>query len=145
MRIRIFWVGKTKEGFLVEGVRRYLERLEHLAECEVVELREEKGVPREAALREEGERILKRAGSYTLLDEKGVAMSSPEFASFLKDRSRLEFVLGGAYGVSDDVRSAAAATVALSRMTFTHEMARLVLLEQLYRAFMINAGRSYHH
>jgi 23S rRNA (pseudouridine1915-N3)-methyltransferase len=120
-------------------------RLKHLAECEVVEIREEKGLPREAALRKEGERILTRAGTYTLLDERGVAMNSLEFAAFLKDRARAEFVLGGAYGVSDGVRNGASATLALSRMTLTHEMARLVFLEQLYRGLMINAGRDYHH
>jgi 23S rRNA (pseudouridine1915-N3)-methyltransferase len=72
-------------------------------------------------------------------------MTSPQFASYLGDRSKIDFVLGGSYGVSAEVRGAASDMVALSSMTLTHEMARLVALEQIYRAMMINTGRGYHH
>jgi 23S rRNA (pseudouridine1915-N3)-methyltransferase len=145
MKVRILWVGRTKQRYLADGIREYLGKIRPFAEVEVVEIKEQKGGPPGAALRKEGERILKRTGHYVLLDEKGKGLDSPGLASYLGPRSRVEFVLGGAYGVSDEVRDAASDVLSLSPMTLTHEMARLLLLEQIYRALMINAGRGYHH
>lgn len=130
---------------MAEGINAYLGKLRPFADVEIVQVKEQKGVAPEASLAREGERILKQSGDYTLLDEGGRQLSSLELASSLKDRTEAEFVLGGAHGVSEDVKRSASDTVALSAMTLTYEMARLVLLEQLYRAMMINSGRGYHH
>lgn len=94
----------------------------------------------------EDERIDRLQIPYVLLDEKGKNLSSVEFAKFLEDcRPAISFVVGGAYGVSDHVKEMARERIALSQMTLTHEMARLVLAEQLYRAFTILHKRGYHH
>ncbi|MEJ2182124.1 MAG: 23S rRNA (pseudouridine(1915)-N(3))-methyltransferase RlmH [Nitrospirota bacterium] len=146
MKVRILWVGKTKEAFLAEGIGKYLALLQPHADVRVVEIKEEKGGKDPVrVLRREGERIVKQAETYVLLDERGREMTSEELAGFLGDRPRVDFVVGGPHGVSEDVRRRAAATLALSRMTLTHEMARLLLLEQLYRAVTIKAGTGYHH
>jgi 23S rRNA (pseudouridine1915-N3)-methyltransferase len=141
MKIRILWVGRTKEPYVREGVDRYLRRLRPFADVAVVEIKERKG----RGLEEEGERIMRQSASYILLDERGRELSSTEFASVLEDRPEVDFVLGGPYGVSEEVRARAADTIALSRMTLPHEMARLLLVEQLYRAMTILRGGGYHH
>ena len=144
-KIRILWPGKTKDRHLAEGINYYLKLLSPLTRLSVVEIKEERGKARDAALDAEAKRILKQADVFYLLDEKGRQYTSVEFARFLKDNERVEFVLGGAFGVSDEVRQKAKGAVALSRMTLTHEMARLLFLEQLYRAFTILKGKEYHH
>ncbi|MEJ2313295.1 MAG: 23S rRNA (pseudouridine(1915)-N(3))-methyltransferase RlmH [Nitrospirota bacterium] len=145
MKFRIIWAGKTKEAYAAEGVAKYLKLLGALAKVEVVEVREQKGGPEDERLRKEGERILKQTSSFVLLDERGPELTSVEFAEMLRDRGRADFVVGGAYGVSAEVKAAASETLALSRMTLTHEMARVLLLEQLYRAVTILKGGGYHH
>jgi 23S rRNA (pseudouridine1915-N3)-methyltransferase len=111
----------------------------------VAEIKEEKGKPREAALAAEAQRILKQSTGFYLLDEKGKHYSSLEFAGFLKERQTVDFVIGGAFGVSGEVREKSKGSIALSKMTLTHEMARLLFLEQLYRAYTILKGKEYHH
>jgi len=111
----------------------------------VVEIREERGKSRDAAMTAEAKRILKQADVFYLLDEKGKQYTSVEFARFLQENEQVEFVLGGAFGVSDEVRQKSKGSIALSKMTLTHEMARLLFLEQLYRAFTILKGKEYHH
>ncbi len=101
----------------------------------------------------EGERLLKllpKNARLVLLDERGEQMSSPELARFLATNrdggtQELVFAIGGAYGFSESFRARAFKTVALSRMTFTHQMVRIFLLEQLYRGFTIINGEPYHH
>ena len=93
----------------------------------------------------EGERILKLQEPYTLLDEKGESLTSVEFAEYIGHKSSVNFVLGGAYGVSEEVKKTAQKTLSLSKMTFTHEMSRLFFLEQLFRSFTIMHKRGYHH
>jgi 23S rRNA (pseudouridine1915-N3)-methyltransferase len=145
MRIRVLWVGKTKERYLGEGIEHYLKRLRSMADVSIVEIKEEKGKSMESSLSAEGKKIVKQATSYILLDQRGREFTSVEFADLFKDKNKVEFVIGGAYGVSDEVRDNAADIIALSKMTFTHEMVRLIFLEQLYRALMIREGRGYHH
>lgn len=145
MKFRIIWVGKTKERYAAEGVAKYLKLLRPLARVEVVEVKEHKSGTEAERLRKEGERILKQTSSYILLDEKGRELSSVELAESFRDSAGGDFVLGGPYGVSDEVRKAAVGSISLSRMTLTHEMARLLLLEQLYRAMTILKGGGYHH
>ena len=145
MRVRILWTGKTRENYAAEGISKYLKLLRPLAAVEIVQIREQKSGSVDDRLRKEGERILKQSSSYILMDERGRGLSSVEFAGALKDRAQVDFVLGGPYGVSGEVRSAASDTISLSRMTFTHEMSRVLLLEQLYRAVNIMRGGGYHH
>lgn len=145
MRVRILWIGKTKERYALEGAKKYLGLLKPFAEIEIVEIKERKGIDHGEARRREGEGVLKRSSSFVLLDERGRALGSLQFASFLRERRAIDFVLGGPFGVSDEVRRAASDILSLSKMTLTHDMSRLLLLEQLYRAVMINAGRRYHN
>jgi 23S rRNA (pseudouridine1915-N3)-methyltransferase len=146
MKIKLAWVGKTKERFLDEGIKKYLNLLKPYADVSVVEIKEEKGKDVLRMVGKEGDRIIKLQTPYILLDEKGEGYTSREFADFLAGRaSSLSFVIGGAYGVSEMVREAAGSIVSLSKMTLTHEMARLLLVEQLYRAFTIMNRRGYHH
>jgi 23S rRNA (pseudouridine1915-N3)-methyltransferase len=135
MKIRLIWPGKTKEQFIIEGISKYLKLSKPYADISIIEIKEEKG----------GERILKLQGPYTLLDEKGESMSSVEFAEYIGHKPSLNFVLGGAYGVSEEVKKTAQKTLSLSRMTFTHEMSRLFFLEQLFRSFTIMHKGGYHH
>jgi 23S rRNA (pseudouridine1915-N3)-methyltransferase len=146
MKIRVIWPGKTKEQFISEGVNKYLKLLRPYAEIIVLELKEERGNDISNMLKKEGERILKLEGPYTLLDEKGDLMTSGEFAGYIAEHVHpVNFVLGGAYGVSEEVKKTAQKKLSLSTMTFTHEMSRLFFLEQLYRAFTIIHKRGYHH
>lgn len=149
MRVRILWVGRTKEPWAREAIEKYSKLISPFADLEMVEIKEEKGKgargPVDRVVAAEGKRILEKASSYMLLDELGHLPSSKEFSGMLKDRARLEFVLGGPWGVSDEVRAGAERTVSLSRMTFTHDMARIVLMEQIYRGFTIMTGKGYHH
>ncbi|HMK57026.1 MAG TPA: 23S rRNA (pseudouridine(1915)-N(3))-methyltransferase RlmH [Dissulfurispiraceae bacterium] len=145
MKIKIVWVGKTKEHCLAEGIERYLKFLAPMAQVSVVEVREERGRRKEAALAGEEAKILRQTADYYLLDERGREFSSVGFAQFLQGRDAVDFVLGGPFGVSAAIREKAAGMIALSKMTLTHEMARLLLLEQLFRAHTILRGKEYHH
>jgi 23S rRNA (pseudouridine1915-N3)-methyltransferase len=145
MKLRIIWTGKTKESYAAEGVAKYLKLLKPVAQVETVEIKEQKSGNMQERLAKEGDKILRQTSSYVLLDERGRGLTSVEFAEELRDKAQVDFVLGGPYGVSDEVKGAASDTVSLSRMTLTHEMARVLLLEQLYRAMTILKGGSYHH
>jgi 23S rRNA (pseudouridine1915-N3)-methyltransferase len=146
MKIRLAWVGKTKERFIQEGIEKYLRLLKPFADVTVTEVKEEKGKDILRMVEKEGERILKLRTPFVLLDERGKEFTSAGFADFLSGHSSgVQFVVGGAYGVSEEVKEAAAGRVALSRMTLTHEMARLLLAEQLYRSLTIMQKRGYHH
>jgi 23S rRNA (pseudouridine1915-N3)-methyltransferase len=145
MKIRIFWVGRTKERYLIEGINHYLKLLRYMGQVSIIEIKDEKGKIRDEALSMEGRRVLKQTNSYILLDERGKEFSSIDFARYLNDKGSIDFVMGGAFGVSDEVREKASDTIALSKMTLTHEMTRLVFLEQLYRAMTIIKGKNYHY
>ncbi|MEJ2685238.1 MAG: 23S rRNA (pseudouridine(1915)-N(3))-methyltransferase RlmH [Candidatus Sulfobium sp.] len=146
MKIRLIWVGKTKEQFVIEGMRKYLRLLKPFADVSVREIKEEKVKDIHRMLEREGERILGLRTPYVLLDEKGKMLTSVQFAEFIFSHGpEINFVVGGAYGVSEDVKKAARGTIALSKMTFTHDMSRIFLLEQIYRSFAIMNKRGYHH
>ena len=146
MKIRLVWVGKTRERFILEGLQKYLKLLQPYADIDITEIREEKTRDIGRMLSREGERILSLRTSYVLLDEKGETLDSAAFARFVeKQGSSITFLLGGAYGVAEEVKARARKTIALSAMTFTHEMSRLIFLEQIYRAFTILQKKGYHH
>ncbi len=158
MKISLFWVGRTREKFIKEAIKKYIKDIGTMADIEVMEIKEEKGAGPDgrgaffsAGLRREGERILRQAGDFfILLDEAGKKMSSVEFAELLRERlldrgATCRFVVGGPFGVSSQVKEAASMRLSLSPMTFPHELARVVLLEQIYRGLSIIKGRGYHH
>lgn len=153
MKIRLILVGRSERGFVDDGTRHYLARLERNYPVEVVVLPEAgKG---EAAFqqRSESERILaavKPGERLVVLDERGAALTSPAFAHKLgawRDQGvrQVAFVIGGAYGMTDEVRERADLVMALSAMTFPHQLVRVLFAEQLYRAFSILQGTGYHH
>ena len=153
MRLKLLWVGKTQEPWVRAGIEEYAGRVRRYLPLEILEAREEKGAQAQAMREREGERLAKlvpKGARLVLLDERGEAMTSPELASFLsKNRdqgtSDLVFAIGGAFGFSDGFKSQAFKTISLSRMTLTHQMVRVFLLEQLYRGFTIINGEPYHH
>lgn len=146
MKITLIVVGKLKERFLVEGVAEYAKRLQKFARLEVREVAECRTVE------EEGQKILSlvpKDSWLCVLDVAGVELSSEGFAKkiaalTLSGVSNLTFTIGGAFGLSEELRQAASFRLSLSKMTFTHQMARLVLVEQIYRAFKINRNEPYH-
>ncbi len=146
-KIRILWVGKTREGYLQAGIDRYTGLLKHHADLQIKTIKEERGCKdRGLAIKKEGERILRAVeGDFILLSERGILLDSLKFAELLDRRERLTFVLGGPFGVDRPVYEGAEMVLSLSPLTFTHEMSRLILLEQLYRAFTIIKGKGYHY
>ena len=155
--IAIIAVGRLKERYLAEGVELYLKRISPYARVTVIEVPEGGGKggagAGERAVEAEGSRILSllSPGTYTVaLDPRGKALSSEEMAAVISGlaaagRSHISFVIGGAYGLSPAVLEKASLRLSLSKLTFTHQMARLLLLEQLYRWFKIARGEPYHH
>ncbi len=153
MKLRVLWVGKTQSDWVRAGIEEYAARIRRYGQLEISEARDEKGRCMETMRTRECARLEKLVGKnarLVLLDEKGKTMSSPQFAGFIgryRDGgiSELAFARGGAYGFCDSFRERADGIVALSAMTFTHQMVRVFLLEQIYRAFTIMNGEPYHH
>ena len=158
MKITIVAAGKIKEKYLSAGINEFLKRLTPFATVKIVEINEEKmkDNPSEAekkqVLQQEGQRLLRQVpeGSYLfVLDVYGKQASSEELAEEIRQlglsgRSSIAFLIGGAFGLSEEVRQAADFRLSFSPMTFTHQMVRLLLVEQVYRAFKINRGEKYH-
>ncbi len=158
MKIRIVAVGKLKEKYLREGVAEYEKRLAPFASVELLETREEymaenpSEAQRQQTLAKEGERLLRLVPERSfliVLDVKGKLLSSEVLAErlaslALQGQSDLTFLIGGAFGLSPAVRDRADLRISFSPMTFTHQMVRLLLYEQIYRAFKINRGEKYH-
>jgi 23S rRNA (pseudouridine1915-N3)-methyltransferase len=144
VKIKLAWIGKTKEPAIQMLTDEYLKRISRYAEVEANSLRDEPALMRLC------ERSGTRPGSkLILLDARGKQLSSEEFAKFLADHERastqpLLFAVGPANGFSDQAREAAAVTLSLGKMTLPHELARVVLLEQIYRAFTVLEGHPYH-
>ena len=158
MKITIVAVGKIKEKYLTAGIAEFVKRLTPYCRLSIVEIDEEKmpenpsAAEKAKALAREGERMLRQipSDSYLIvLDVAGKPASSEELAARLSQlaltgQSSITFVIGGAFGLSPDIRSAAKERLSFSKMTFTHQMIRLLLVEQVYRAFKINRGEPYH-
>lgn len=152
MRLRVLWVGKSRETWLKEALSDYAGRIRRYMPLELGEVRDEKGAEAEEMRRRECERLEKQIppnATLVLLDERGEQLDSPGLASLIGRQrdagtGELVFVIGGAYGFSDDFRRRGR-LLSLSPMTFTHQMVRLFLLEQIYRAFTILNNEPYHH
>ena len=148
MRFRFLWIGKTRNRDWLALQDEYFSRLSQFIKCDITEIKD--SAPHEGPA-EEGERLLKAispANLVVLLDVKGKQVSSHQLAKQIENwqmaaHKEIVFVIGGAQGVSAEVAERAAIRLSLSFLTFTHEMARVILLEQLYRAFSIIKGFPY--
>lgn len=156
VKIVIFCIGEPRSAFIREGIEDYTARIKHYAPIETVAISEKKHwrkLPPEERKKAEGEAILAElqpGDRAVLLDEKGVAVTSRAFAKKLEQHlasggKRLVFIVGGAFGFSREVYAAVQPKMALSAMTFNHEMALFFLTEQLYRAFSILNNGPYHN
>lgn len=156
MKITLLAIGKTNQAWLGEAVNEYVKRIKRYIAFEfkvVPDIKNAKSLSEEQLKEKEGELLLASllaADELILFDEKGQELLSEEFAVLLEKRmlastKSLVFCIGGAYGFSDDVYKKAVEKVALSKMTFSHQMVRLIATEQLYRAFSIIKNEPYHH
>lgn len=156
MKLTLLVIGKTDKAYIKEALAEYNKRLKHYVnfKIEVIpDLKKTKNLSVEIQKTREGELILSHHNpgkEFHLLDEKGDMYSSREFAKFLEKKmisglKELVLIIGGPYGFSSSVYEKANSTISLSRMTFSHQMARLLCVEQIYRAFTILNGEPYHH
>lgn len=146
MKIKVAWVGKTKEAAIQSLTGEYLKRISRYAEVEGIAAKDEAAILALGA--GEGRGTRRERCKLILLDSRGKQRSSEEFAAFF-ERERvnavpLVFAIGGSDGFSDEARRAAEFVMSLGKMTLPHELARVVLLEQIYRAFTILQGHPYH-
>ena len=158
MNIRIIAIGKIKEDYLKEGINEYIKRVSKYAKTEIIEVADSSLSDRpnqseiEKAINVEGERVFKHLSSsdYVIaLDLNKKEMDSVEFSKYLDKKfveggSNLTFIIGGSYGLSKKLKERANDSISLSKMTFLHQMTRLILLEQIYRAFKILNNEIYH-
>ncbi len=153
MKVEFWWIGKTQAKYLKSPLVDFEKRISHFQKFSVREFANIKSKDHTRLKEEEGRVFLSKLnpGDFVvLLDEKGTAYSSVQFASYvnklqLQGMRRIVFIAGGSHGFSDDMYTRGDALLSLSKMTFTHEMVRLFFLEQLYRAYTINNHLPYHH
>lgn len=157
MRIKIYCIGKIKEQYLKDGINEYVKRISPYSAIEIIEVADSKvkDNPNDSDISrakiEEGERVLKVLRNDYLI---GLDLNKPEFTSeefaqfmskkFIEGGSNLSFVIGGSYGLSDALKARCNSSISLSKLTFLHQMTRLILLEQIYRAFKILNNETYH-
>jgi 23S rRNA (pseudouridine1915-N3)-methyltransferase len=153
--IYLIWPDKTREKWIKEGIEKYFLRLKHYSKPVLIEFKTPKNLRNKSApefKREEGDLIKARLpkGYVISLDERGKQMTTVEFSSFLQklmDRNIRDiiFIVGGDAGLSEDILTLSDSVFSLSGLTFPHEIARLLLVEQLYRAFTVMNNEPYHH
>ena len=156
MNIKLIVIGKTKSKFLLDGENEYQKRLRHyckFSELIIPDIKNGGKLSKKELKEKEGNLILasiKNSDYVILLDDKGLELSSIGFSEFLNKKmvsstNELVFVVGGAFGFSENVYKRANTKLSLSKMTFSHQMVRMIFKEQLYRAFTILKGEKYHH
>lgn len=155
MKIKLLQIGNTDENYLKEGIEKYVLRLQHYCKFEqevIPDIKTSKNVTHELQKQKEGASILskiEKSDFVVLLDEQGKEFNSVGFADFLQKRMNsgldITLVIGGPFGFSKEVYDRANMKLALSQMTFSHQMVRLFFIEQLYRGFTILKGEKYHH
>ena len=156
MKIVLLAIGKTNEQYLIEGISQYQKRLKHYTQFEMLEIpniKNAKNFSNAELMKREGELILKQLQSsdhLVLLDDKGKDFTSQKFAQklqqwMLSGKKRLVFVVGGAYGFSEEIYKRGNEKLSLSKMTFSHQMVRLFFVEQIYRGYTILNNEPYHH
>ncbi|WP_130891037.1 23S rRNA (pseudouridine(1915)-N(3))-methyltransferase RlmH [Fusobacterium varium] len=154
MNVSIICVGKVKEKYIIEGINEFLKRMQSFAKMKIVELKEDgNDTNRNISIEKESEDILKtmeKLGGYNiLLDIQGKNFSSEEMSEEIERLtvngvSSINFIIGGSYGVSENVRKAVDMRLSFSKMTFPHQLMRLILSEQIYRWFSIIKNTKYH-
>ncbi|HTL83023.1 MAG TPA: 23S rRNA (pseudouridine(1915)-N(3))-methyltransferase RlmH [Bacteroidia bacterium] len=156
MKLIFLFTGKTEDRWVSEGMRIYHDRLGHYCQNEIIELPSSKNkgkMDKEQMLQAEAEQVLSKIGSgdkLILLDEGGKEMSSTGLSQWMNKQQlagnkRMVLLVGGAFGFHKKIVERADQKISLSKMTFTHQMVRVILLEQVYRAFTILKGEKYHH
>jgi 23S rRNA (pseudouridine1915-N3)-methyltransferase len=156
MKLTFLWTGKTSERWLQEGIDIYVERLKHYISLSIEIIPTPRNLPKQDVAKQkeiEGDAILNRIAptdEVYLLDERGLAYSSEGLADFLQKRmtantKNLVMVVGGPFGFSEKMYRRANGQISFSQLTFSHQMIRLLVCEQVYRAFTIIRGESYHH
>ena len=135
--MRIICIGKLKEEFkLLENA--YLKKIKPFTKIEIIEIKEAKGnSAKEILKKEEKEIVPKIKGNIIVLAEEGKLLSSEEFARIVEKSPEITFVIGSSYGISEAIKKKASVLLSLSKMTFSHQLARIILLEQIYRAYCI--------
>ena len=151
MKINIVCVGKIKEKFFVEAINEYAKRLSRFCDLKIIEVEEESKISNTDKKCEiESENLLEKCGGIiVVLDSSGKLLSSPEIANFIKLKtnngiSEISFVIGGSNGLSQNLKNRADLVLSFGKITFPHQLFRVVLLEQIYRAFTILEGLPYH-
>lgn len=151
MKINIVCVGKIKEKFFVEAINEYAKRLSRFCDLKIIEVEEESKMSNTDKKCEiESENLLEKCGGIIVaLDSSGKLLSSPEIANFIKLKtnngiSEISFVIGGSNGLSQNLKNRADLVLSFGKITFPHQLFRVVLLEQIYRAFTILEGLPYH-
>jgi len=151
--IKIIAIGKIKFDYIKEGIKDYAKRLKRFCRLEILELKERsvEKMEKEKIKNLEGDEILKKVnkGYIVVLDKKGKQLASEEFSEVFKEirdfkGGKIIFIIGGAFGLPDKVLKKADLVLSFSKMTFPHQLFRLILLEQIYRAFKILEGSDYH-
>ena len=156
MKIKLLLTGKTKDSYIQEGFVSYIKRINHYIGIETIiipDLKNSSGMVASIVIEKEAESQLKcieTADYLVLLDEKGKEFSSVDFSVFIQQRmnagiKNLCFLVGGPYGFSEKIYSRANQKLSLSKMTFSHQLVRIIFAEQLYRAFTILKNEPYHH
>ena len=156
MKITFLWMGKTSERWLQEGINDYINRLKHYISLSVENIPSPKNMPKNDVAKQkemEGDAILGRiaiSDEVYLLDERGMAYSSEGLSEFLQKRmssgiKNLVLVVGGPFGFSEKLYKRSNGLISFSKLTFSHQIIRLLVCEQVYRAFTILRGESYHH
>ncbi len=156
MKIVLLQIGKTSEKYIEEGINEFSARIRKYSGFEIVtlpDIRNTRNMPTPVQMLREGEKILKflRQDDYlVILDERGREFSTFEFSSWLEkalvlSKKRIVFVIGGPWGIAEEVLKKAETRLSMSRLTFSHQLVRLLFLEQLYRAFTVIKGDPYHH
>ena len=155
MKFVFLFLGKTSEGYLDSGIKDYAQRLGRLVPVEIIVLRDKvpKSLPDDQFKQKEAEQLLhacRDTSCLVALDARGKAVDSESLANLISDwedrgLKTIHFIIGGHLGLHPEVLAKANLILSLSQMTFTHEMVRLILLEQLYRGCMIKSGRKYHN
>ena len=156
MKIVLLTIGKTSEKYLIKGIAQYQKRLKHYTQFEMLEipnLKNAKNFSNAELMKKEGELMMKQlqnSDHLVLLDDKGKDFTSLKFSQklqswMLSGKKRLVFVVGGAYGFSEDIYARGNEKLSLSKMTFSHQMVRLFFVEQIYRGYTILNNEPYHH
>lgn len=156
MKIALLLTGKTSERHIAAGMETYSKRISKCTGFELItlpDLKNTRNMPAEEQKIREGRKIIQSIGKddyVVLLDENGTQLGTVEFAGWLEKKfigqnKRILFVIGGPWGFSEEVHAACSMKLSLSKMTFSHQLVRLLFVEQLYRAFTVIRGEPYHH